>query len=158
MLNHRRLFLLPLVMCLVACRTHFAGPQSAEESVRSLQARFAQVFLEKDWEGLGTLYTPQAVLMPPNAPSITGSQNIVAYFAGTGITISHFEISSEEIAANDRMAMNRGTYAITFTAPGMTGRAREEGKYLWVLRPSPNGGWQIAVDMFSSNRPVPGAN
>ena len=114
-----------------------------------------KAFLAKDWKALPSLYTSDAVLMPPNATPVSGNQHIADFFAASPITITDFKITSADTQLHGNFATNRGTYTLTFTMPGSTTPITDVGKFLWILRKSQKGNWQVAIDMFSSNNPPP---
>jgi ketosteroid isomerase-like protein len=148
----------PLPLGLIALLVCTATATAADrDDIRSLENRMTKVFIDKDWKALATFYAADAVLMPPNVPEVRGNQEIASFFAGSPLTISDFKVSSEDLQVNGRSATNRGTYSLTFTVPGVTTPMTDDGKYLWVLRKSPEGKWRIAIDMFSSNHPPPPA-
>lgn len=133
-----------------------SGTTAADRAaIKAIEDRLVKAMLGKDWKAVAALYTDQAVLMPPNAPVVSGGQAIAAWLAGTGLTVSAFTISSEALEIENGLATNRGTHTLTFTAAGMPGPATERGKYLWVLRKGSDGAWRITANMFSSSNPPP---
>lgn len=141
-----------VLIALFICATASAADR---DDIRSLENRMAKVFVDKNWKALATFYAADAVLLPPNAPELRGNQQIADYFAGSPLTISDFKVTSQDLQVNGRSATNRGTYSLTFTMGRDTTPMTDDGKYLWVLRKSPDGKWRIAIDMFSSNHPPP---
>lgn len=146
-----------LIGVIAALMTTATAVASDQENIRALEGRFVKAFLAKDWKALPSLYATDAVLMPPNTAPVSGNQQIAGWFAGAPITITGFNISSADTRIHDGFATNRGAYTITFTMPGSPTPVTDVGKFLWVLRKSSQGNWQVTIDMFSSNNPPPPA-
>ena len=65
-------------------------------------------------------------------------------------------MTAEEIEGHGDLAYARGRYTLDLT-PKAKGAApvHDEGKFLEILRRQPDGTWRYAVDMYSSDLPVP---
>ena len=118
-----------------------------------LGTHFARLILAKNWDGLGALYTDDAVLMPPNQPLVQNRSSICAWMAAFP-PISEFALVVSEIDGRADLAFVRGAYTMAFTAPGAPGPVRDAGKFLEIRRKRADGTWQIAVDMFNSDQPA----
>ena len=96
-------------------------------------------------------YTDDAVVMPPNIPTLTGKQSIRTLwkslleapgFAG-GWKATKADVSGD-------LSYVTGTYEITGTDD--SGKAMtDKGKYLKVWKKQPDGSWKCVADMFSSD-------
>ena len=114
-----------------------------------------QAITARDASTAATIYAPDAYLMTPNAPAVTGTAAIRSSWAGMlgmpGLqfvfTPAHIDISK----AGD-MAMDVGTYR--FSADGPQGKIDDSGNYNTVWKKL-DGQWRIASDIATSERPMP---
>ena len=105
------------------------------------------------------MYLPDAHLLPPNLGPVEGREAIHQFFTGMvnayQVTVT---ISSDEIEGRGDLAYARGHYALEGVPKAAgTPPIHDEGKFVEVLRRLPDGAWRYAVDMYSSNLPVPSA-
>jgi ketosteroid isomerase-like protein len=114
---------------------------------------WAEGALANDWDAIGMLYQADAVVMPPNAPTVQGTEAIVAFFRGMG-RITAFELDNIVVDGRDDMAYVRGDYMMTMETPD--GLVTDEGKYLEIrTKVRETNHWLISIDMFSSDLPLP---
>jgi ketosteroid isomerase-like protein len=117
-----------------------------EAAIRTQDQRFLQAITAKDAGTIASIYAPDAYLMTPNAPAVTGGMlgmpSLQFTFTPTRIDISK---------AGD-MAMDVGTYR--FAADGPQGRIEDSGNYTSVWKKL-DGQWRLASDIATSERPMP---
>ncbi|HKQ57644.1 MAG TPA: SgcJ/EcaC family oxidoreductase [Candidatus Eisenbacteria bacterium] len=151
--------LLALVGC--AGMTQKAAPPVDQAAIAaaidSINAAYLAGITARDTTALVNLYADDGRVMPPNAPPAEGKDAIrqawVGFLSIPGMTLSTTSTAKMISEAGD-MAVDIGTYTFSGTDPKgkpMT----DNGKYSTVLK-KVNGEWKIAVDMFSSNVPIPG--
>jgi len=128
-------------------------------SIRSTDSSFAGAMEVGNPAAVAALYLPDAHLLPPNAAPVEGRDAIQQFVAGM---LNAYQmtvlIGTDEIEGRGDLAYARGHYVLD-GRPKTTGTPplHDEGKFVEVLRRQPNGRWRYAVDMYSSNLPVPGA-
>ena len=105
-----------------------------------------------DWESLMVVYTDNAVVMPPNGPTLHGHEAIKTFMAGFP-PITDVSLTIDEIDGNNRIAFVRGTYIMTTEPEGAPEPVQDRGKYLEIRRKQADGAWLIAVDIFNSDLP-----
>jgi ketosteroid isomerase-like protein len=105
-----------------------------------------------DWNAIGALYTEDALVMPPNAPAISGRPAIVQFFSSFP-PITEMTLTNVEVEGSDGIAYVRGTYQMTIAMPGQA-PIEETGKYLAIHRKQADGSWPLSRDMFSSDHPA----
>ena len=132
-------------------------PLSAEDrtGIEAATEAFLTAFRANDWGALATMYTEDAVLLPPNAPAVVGRDNIQEFFE-SGESFGSIEIETAEIEGYSDLAYVRGTYRVT-TAPEEGESLSDSGKFLEIRRKQADGSWLYARDMFSSSVPMPEA-
>lgn len=97
-------------------------------------------------------YAPDAVVMPPNAPTLTG-EPAVAEFMKSFPPISDFKFQIIEMEGTADMAWVRGTYSMTISPAGAT-PINDVGKYIEIWRKQADGGWKVVRDIFNSDLPA----
>lgn len=132
-----------------------AGLSDADRAAIDSTARvFVRHALANDFAALTRdYYTDDAIVLPPNAPSVTGPAAIEAMFK-TFPPITAFELKTEEVEGTADLAYVRGRYSMTMSPPGAPAIA-DSGKYLEIWRKRSDGSWRSSRDMFSSDVPLP---
>lgn len=121
-----------------------------QSTIRALTERFVQLMLAGNLDGLVTLYTENAVLMPPHHPEVQGRAALRA-FLGSFPRISSFRATAHEIDGRADLAYVRGSYAMTLHPEGAADPVKDEGKFVEIRRRQPDGSWLLAVDIFNSD-------
>ena len=147
---------LPLFLCfaLAGCATAGAG-QDARAEIEGAAARWAAGFNSGSADELAALYTPDALLLPPNVDVMRGHEAIRSYFVsafGQGkVSIS---LQGDEFEQSGDIAYRIGTFRVT--VPG--GQEVDRGKFMEIWRRTP-AGWRIQHDIWNSSMapsaPVP---
>ena len=126
------------------------------EKVRSLELTWATAAREKNLEASVSNYAPDAVMMPPGAPAVTGAEAVrkswTEMFAIPGFKLSWQPMQVEAARSGD-LAYARGSYEMTVTGP--TGEpVKDRGKYLTVWRKQASGEWKAVADIFNTDLPA----
>jgi ketosteroid isomerase-like protein len=149
--------LFPLVVMvgalgLGACQP--AAPTFTDADRQAIQAasdQFVQYVLAKNWDAQSQLYTEDAVVMPANHAPVVGRAAIRDFMA-TFPPVTALALTNEEIDGGGDVAYVRGRYVMTLA---IEDTPTDTGKYVEIRRRQPDGTWKFAVDMFSSNIPLP---
>jgi uncharacterized protein (TIGR02246 family) len=157
---------LGLTLALAACQpapqqeVTPAPPSQAdfEAAISKLHDAYLAAWNAGDAAALAAFYTDDAVVMPANAPTVSGKEAIQSYFQAQFGQFSQEQAASkaEAVAAGD-WAFTRGTYTLKLT-PKAGGKAIEDsGKYLDILARQSDGSWKMARQIWNSDNPSPGA-
>jgi uncharacterized protein (TIGR02246 family) len=151
---HRASSVVALVSIFGAC----AAPAPAEltdadrAAIQEVSDEFAEHFLAGNFSGVASLYTEDGVLMPPNAPSVTGRAALAEFFA-TFPPVTQMDLVSVAVEGSGDMAYVYGTVHMVMTAPdGST--IEDTGKYIEIRR-KVGDRWLLAYDIFNSDLPLP---
>src|SRR3954452_15574052 len=94
-----------------------AGPAAEVEALHAADQAWLKGFTAADGDAMAKLYDEQAVLMPPNAPAVTGRDAIRAFLtnmsseaAKSGIVFSFGD--KQDGGANGNLGWSSGTYTI----------------------------------------------
>jgi uncharacterized protein (TIGR02246 family) len=129
----------------------FAHTQGkTDPSLDKLAVEFEAAFKAKDAAKVAAFYAEDAVMMPPNEPSVKGRTAIQAHYANQfkqGFT--NLDLNPTESAVSGQQAFDVGTSSIVLP----DGRT-ENGKYLVVYK-RVGADWKLAYDIFNSDSPSP---
>ncbi len=121
----------------------------AENEIRAAIAEWVAIYNRNDWSALAIQFTEDAVMMPPNAPAVTGRAAIAAWEveneAGFRIALSPDDIS----IVGDRAIIHGRSCVFIPLEDGAIGV--DIGKFLEVRRRQPDGRWLVAQDVFNSD-------
>lgn len=119
----------------------------SRNEIDALNTQFIQFLGKGDAAGMATLYAPDARVMPPNSPAVTGDgiRELWAAFIGMGIDGGALKTLSVE--EHDDVAIEVGEYEMRVGAT-----LADVGKYVVVHRRQPDGGWKLGIDIFNSDR------
>jgi len=105
-----------------------AEADSARPLIEAQMARYARAAAAGNADSMIAVFTPDAVLMPPNRPATVGAEQIRALVAGTGPFQVRFRTQS--LTVNGPVAIERGAWTAAMTAPGSRFTLLRDGKYL----------------------------
>ena len=140
-------------LCLAAATVSGQGAKT-DPVLTKLAAEFSAMATAGNAAKLATLYTSDAVFMPPNGAAVKGRANIQAWFqkeidAGA----SNLKLSPFESRTSGDLAFEAGTYSIEMKPK--TGKpVSDTGKYIVVFKKE-GADWKISHDIFNSDLPPP---
>jgi len=124
---------------------------AARAAIEATQIRFAAHFNAGQGDSLAAHYTEDGRVMAPNTPVASGRQAIAASMGMMGGAT--LVLTTESVAANGPLAIERGTYSITLTPPGATAQVTDTGKYLVHWR-KVGDTWLKVDDIWNSDLPA----
>lgn len=129
-----------------------AESAAARTAIDSLSGAFATHFNMGHADVVATYYTEQAHVMAPNQPAAVGRDAIKTAFAAYFPMKPELRLMPDAVSANGPVAVERGTYSLTFTPPGAKAPVTDTGKYL-VHWHQVDGKWLIVDDIWNSDLP-----
>jgi ketosteroid isomerase-like protein len=124
---------------------------AARTAIEASNARFAAHFNAGQGDSVAAHYTEDGRVMAPNTPVASGRQAIAASMGMMGGAT--LVLTTESVAANGSLAVERGTYKITLTPPGATAPITDTGKYL-VHWHKVGDTWLKVDDIWNSDLPA----
>jgi ketosteroid isomerase-like protein len=123
-------------------------PQDIEE-IKASSKEWVETYNRNDWKGLAELFSPSAIMMPPNSAAITGRTGIANWQA---VNESGFRIAFDikEIDGGGNVAYVRGNSCV-FIPDGEGGFGVDVGKFLEIRKKQATGEWLIQADIFNSD-------
>jgi len=111
-------------------------------------------FAAADSEGLDSLYAEDALVMPPNAPAVTGRPAIKTYFGAmisqtkaAGLSVKQGQVTGSDVSGD------LGWISGTYTVQDSSGTSVDSGSYLSVHHRT-NGSWLYIRDTWNSDHPA----
>jgi ketosteroid isomerase-like protein len=136
-----------------------SGPQVKEfgredaTQLRQFVQEFVTAYNAKDAAKVQSFYSGAAILMPPNASTVRGSEPIQGYyenrFAVDGAT--DLKIDIMEISGQGPLAYVIGNVSVSLRPEGKP-QGHDRGKILFILRNLAKT-WKIEASMWSSDLP-----
>jgi uncharacterized protein (TIGR02246 family) len=117
---------------------------------------YGESALAGDLDTWAALWTEDAMKMNPNMEALEGRESIREWFAGLP-PLTSFTADVVEMDGRGDLAWARGTFSMSMVIEGMPEPMREVGKYLTIMEKQPDGRWLIAIDIWNSDLPLPGA-
>ncbi|HUO82794.1 MAG TPA: nuclear transport factor 2 family protein [Gammaproteobacteria bacterium] len=124
------------------------GAEDVESAIAARATAWEKAFNAGDAAGIAALYTRDALLLPPNAQSITGRAAIEAFWSGALEDPHTATLESREIEpAGDGVAYEIGAFTVSDPA----GKTLETGKYM-VIWQREGGDWFMSKDIWNSDQ------
>jgi ketosteroid isomerase-like protein len=156
MLRTSSLIALLLLAFASGCRPAPVDASADVSAIQQANQRYIEMHPRGALDELVALYTPDAILLPPDGAPITGRPSIRQYCATFFVDWEVVEAQStidEVIVAGD-WAYSRGHFTETTRSRDGGTTIAETGKFsgLWQRGPS-DGMWRIARDMWNATPP-----
>lgn len=150
------LFLLMLAFS-IACQSQATDTRAADEAtLRKLDDEWSKAVGARDVEKTVSYYSDDAVVMPPNIPTLTGKQPIRALWQSmleSPAFSGGWKATKVDVAQSGDLAYVSGNYE--FNETDRSGNAiTDRGKYLEVWKKQSDGSWKCVADMFNSDLPT----
>ena len=134
-----------------------ANTEADVAAIRVLTERWIAAVEAGDVDGVLSLYTDDAVRLPPDGPAFSGKEAFEEYFSGAFEQFS-FEVvwpveGTEEIVVARGWAYHLSEYAMLVT-PKEDGETMEEnGKVLEIIQRQSDGSWKLAREIWNITLP-----
>lgn len=130
-----------------------SGQENAKlkSSIEEMNSKFIDHFRSGNVDGIASFYTDDAQLMVPGAPSVPGTDNIVAYWQGTiNAGINNVKLETTDVSGCGNEVIEYGRYTI-FAGDNF---AVDNGKFI-VIWKKVGKELKIFRDIFNSDNPPP---
>jgi uncharacterized protein (TIGR02246 family) len=126
---------------------------AARTAIEAKNAEFMTHFNQGHGEQVAARYTEDGAVLAPNVPAVEGRTAIQAMVTEFGAMKAQLTLVTKSVVANGPLAIERGTFRMTFMPPGATTAVADTGKYLVHWR-NVGGQWLLVDDMFNSDLPI----
>ena len=142
-------FGLLLAACSAPAPREFGRPEI--ESINKQIQEFITAYNAKDAAKVASLFTGGAMVMPPNASTVQGSQSIQEYYVRRfGEGASDLSLEPTNVQGAGPLAYASGNYRLKMAPPGGPVRP-DRGKFLFIFRQTNDDKWLLEDLMFSSD-------
>jgi ketosteroid isomerase-like protein len=147
-----------LVIATAACSGRVQSDSRAADqaAIREADAAALRAIAAKQIDAIVSYYDEQASLLMPNAPIVTGKEQIRKTWEQM-FTIAGFHFAPTttkiEVARSGDLAYAQGTYQFSASNPN-GGSAHDRGKFVVVWKKQPNATWKIVADIWNSDIPA----
>ena len=93
--------------------------------------------------------------MPPNQGIVEGRAGLIAWVEAMNISVTEYNLEIQDIDARGDLAFVRGTFDEAFTVEGVPDPITDSGKFIQIWRQQSDGSWQVTVDIYNLNLPLP---
>jgi ketosteroid isomerase-like protein len=137
-----------------------AGPpefgKADVDSIKKMLQEYAAAYNAKDALKVSQFFTGAAVVMPPNASTVRGQENVRDYYVKRfNLGASGLSLEAVDVGGHGPLAFVSGDYRLNLAPPGGEVR-RDRGKFLFILR-HVGDRWMLEHLMFSSDFDAPHA-
>lgn len=144
------------MLCLLEGCSHVDMRSADVRSIEKLEADWAATIKAKDLDKWVLYYDVDGAILIPNAPPVSGRDNIRAMLAPVLEDPNYsYVFRAEKIEASGDLAYSRGVYEATRTNRKTHEATTDQGKYITVYRRQSDGSWKAIQDMASSDLPMP---
>lgn len=150
-------FLLCLLILSTACQSQATSDTRADEAtLRKLDDEWSKAAGARDVDKTVSYYTDDAVVMPPNIPTLTGKEaarDLWKSMLSSPSFTGGWKATKVEVARSGDLAYVSGTYE--FNEKDDSGKPlTDKGKFLEVWKKQSDGNWKCVADMFNSDLPA----
>jgi len=127
--------------------------QAVRSKIEDTNAQFMAALGRGDTAAVAALYTEDGIVMAPNAPMAKGRQAIQALLAGMVEQMGAPELTlrTQQVEEVGDTAFEVGAYTLK------AGPVTDNGKYVVIWKTQGDDSWRLAVDIWNSDSPPPGA-
>jgi uncharacterized protein (TIGR02246 family) len=118
-----------------------------QQDIRNANQQFEQRFANGDATGMASLYTQDALLMPPGAPVQQGHNAIGTFWKMVmEMGIKSARLTTKQIDELGETAVEVGEYELG----GQDGQSIDRGKYIVVWKKE-KGNWRLDKDIWNTS-------
>ena len=152
----RRMLLLVTVLAMGACSGSGDSMQTEVSASRielgQMNRDFAEALNAKDATTAASLYTEDAILIPPGEAVVRGREAIEEYWRNALELGGVRDVSVETMDALSSGSLGYETGSFVLTVNGPDGEAViEKGRYIELLRRDPDGQWRSTHGIWNSS-------
>ena len=130
-----------------------AGNSEDEAAIRAGSGKWPVAHNAGDIDTMVALYAADAVLLPPDAPAVTGRAEIRKYLTEDVASTKAAQIRIKDLSSSVGVSGDLGWHVGHFAVLDASGKTVATGKYSEVWRKS-DGKWVMIRDMWNADAPA----
>ena len=126
-----------------------------EQHIKEANQKYVRFFNSSNLDGLASLHTDDAVVMPPNNEFVEGKDKIISLLKdelNAGACDLHF--TDRDIIISRNLAYHEGTYSLNINDKNGKQIGNDRGKYLVVWEKQNNNNWLMKKDIWNTSLPA----
>ena len=130
--------------------------QAVRSRIEETNAQFTAAVNKGDTLAVAALYTADAVILAPNAETVHGRDGAKALFDGMiqQMGLPTLTLSTVDVTELGDTAYEVGDYTMRLQPSGADA-VDDSGKYVVIWKRQGDGAWQLAIDIWNSDLPLP---
>ena len=125
---------------------------SERDVIEGARAAFVNAFNSENAEAMASLLTDDHISMPPNRPSLRGTDESVTFWREKWTqAASKLAIGSEQLKITSDVAVDQFRWTMDSTPRSGGNPVHDEGKCVWVWRRQSDGSWKLARCIWNSD-------
>jgi uncharacterized protein (TIGR02246 family) len=132
--------------------------QAVRSRIEETNAQFMAAVNRGDTSTVASLYTEDAIVLPPNTETVRGRDGAKALFDGMiqQMGLPTLTLTTTEVTEVGDTAYEVGSYTMKLQPAGAP-VANDSGKYVVIWKRQTDGAWKLAVDIWNTDLPMPAA-
>jgi uncharacterized protein (TIGR02246 family) len=140
--------LLSLVLVFLGCAQPPVDPAQLMTEIEAANAKFMELFSAGDAAGLTALYTEDAMILPPNADFVKGTEAIQGFWQAVfDMGVASAKLKCVEVEGYGDTAIEVSQFKML----GPDEQVLDHGKYI-VIWKNVDGEWKLHRDIFNSSK------
>ena len=145
-----------LAACATQAPSQEFGKQDVDQVKQMIQS-FVAAYNAQDAAKLGTFFSENAAIMPPNRSTLRGIELVKGYYEGRWKDDGATNLAIEPIAieGHGTLGFVAGTFSLEQKGPDGTTMQHDRGKVIWIIHKYA-GQWKFDWQIMSSDLPPGG--
>lgn len=128
--------------------------ERVREEIERANLRFGEGIRKADAAIVGSLYTKDTLLMPPNSETIRGREGTQKFWDGAiRMGVKDAILKTVELVAKGDTAEEIGNYTLRIHPEGRE-PFEDKGKYVVLWKQDTDGKWRLHRDIWNSSMPA----
>lgn len=123
--------------------------------IKKVNQKYLEFYNSGNYEGVASLHTKDAVVMPPNVPARIGKDQIMlAIKEEVDMGFTDLKFIENDIKIFGTLAYDEGSYSLNVKSEKGEVIDNDSGKYLVVWEKQNDGSWLMKKDIWNSDLPT----
>lgn len=128
--------------------------EKVKAQIQEINKQWETAMLQGDKAFLMNIYVDDVISLPNFDKMLRGKDAVAAHFEGmmeAGFKASKVSFNTVELLGAGELAIEIGTYSMTFQMPGMESEMDDTGKYLTVWKKQDDGSWKVKTEIWNTD-------